>query len=401
MSYLIRVLLATFIESFATICVERGVYFYTKERMGFSEGMNLALALAFGVLYVVGSLGSHRLAERLGERKLAMLTVGGQLAGHLWLALYPTPLTIYLGTALLGGFNGLKWPIIESYVGAGRDAGNTSRTIGYFNFSWAGAVPVAMLAAGPLIRRWAPALYVLPAGINLATLGLLLTLPARPPHVPETHPHRPSASELQRMNHLLRSSRWLMLGGYSSLFVLAAIMPHIFQDGLGLTVQTSTALSGLLDVARVGTFVLFGLWAGWHGKRWPILGSMVILPLGFCLVLFGGSLGVVVGGELIFGTALGMIYYTALYYAMVVRNAAVDAGGVHEGLIGAGFAFGPAASLIGLGLASVLGGPTLGTLAGLAPLMAICTIFSAVTLRRHSHVPGPAEVLDADESCRL
>ena len=45
-----------------------------------------------------------------------------------------------------------------------------------------------------------------------------------------------------------------------------------------------------------------------------------------------------------------------LWLALVVKNASVDAGGVHEGLIGAGFAIGPTMGLIGHAPASPAGG---------------------------------------------
>ena len=51
------------------------------------------------------------------------------------------------------------------------------------------------------------------------------------------------------------------------------------------------------------------------------------------------------------GTGLGIIYYAALYYAMAVGRAAVEAGGVHEGLIGAGYTCGPLAGLLGVAIA--------------------------------------------------
>jgi len=61
----------------------------------------------------------------------------------------------------------------------------------------------------------------------------------------------------------------------------------------------------------------------------------------------GYSLGVVILGEVVFGVFVGVIYHLALYYALVVKNAAVDAGGGHEGLIGLGLALGPAVGLVG------------------------------------------------------
>jgi hypothetical protein len=79
---------------------------------------------------------------------------------------------------------------------------------------------------------------------------------------------------------------------------------------------------------------------------------------------------------------MGLAYYAALYYALVLENAAVNAGGAHEGLIGLGFATGPAAGLIGEGLARTVVGKVGGLLIGLGPLFAVCGAFALRSLIR-------------------
>jgi hypothetical protein len=44
---------------------------------------------------------------------------------------------------------------------------------------------------------------------------------------------------------------------------------------------------------------------------------------------------------------MGLTYYAALYYSLAVGQAAVDAGGSFESLIGVGYAVGPLFGLIG------------------------------------------------------
>ena len=47
------VLLLSFLESFGTILLERAIYFFAQERLGYSETENLALALCFGATYTL------------------------------------------------------------------------------------------------------------------------------------------------------------------------------------------------------------------------------------------------------------------------------------------------------------------------------------------------------------
>ena len=63
-------------------------------------------------------------------------------------------------------------------------------------------------------------------------------------------------------------------------------------------------------------------------------------------LLAPGKLGLMVG-LLFFGVGMGLTYYAALYYALAVGHAAVDAGGTFEALIGLGHCVGPLLGLCG------------------------------------------------------
>jgi Na+/melibiose symporter-like transporter len=370
MAFTARFLLITLIESFGTICVERGVYFFTEERLGFGDAANLSLALAFGVAYVGGALISHPLAVRFGEKRLLTASIAVQLAVHSLMATFTTAPTIFIGATLAGLLYGMKWPIIESYVSAGRHGMNQARSLGRFSIAWSTTVPLSLIVTGPVLSVWAPGVFVMPAAINVVTLWLLLPVHGRPAHLPDDHPSRTTAEQAARLQPLLVGSRWMLMVSYAAMFILAPLMPGIFR-GLGYDVAVSTALSSVMDVTRVATFVGMLLLQGWHGRRWPIAGTIVLLPIGLFAVLYGGDIGLIIVGELIFGLAMGMVYYASIYYAVVVRNADVGAGGGHEGLIGAGFAIGPAAGLAGVGLQRVLGSKLAGTLVGLLPVLAV------------------------------
>ncbi len=381
MDRLRRLLLITFLESFATVCVERGVYFFSHEHLGFSDAANLALALVFGVAYVLGALSSQRLSRRLTEKKLLSLAILGQVPVQAVLAVLAPAGVLFAGVGVVGFLNGLKWPVMESYVSAGRTPSATARAIGRFNIAWSASVPAALVTVGPILSGWANGLFVLPAAISLVSLYLIRPLAGRPLHLPADHPERPAAGQLARFRGLLGASRWNMLASYSTLWVMAALMPRIFQRELGFAVAAATALSAVVDLVRLGAFAALGRYHGWHDRAGPLVGSIMALPAGFFMVLFGRSVAVVLAGEVVFGLAAGMTYYAALYYAMVVENASVGAGGIHEGLIGLGFAAGPAAGLAGIKLSPFLAGEALGLLAGTGPLLVVCWTGALRSLR--------------------
>jgi hypothetical protein len=376
------VLLVSFVESFGTILLERAIYFFSHERLGYSETQNLALALAFGVTYTLGAALSHRLSRWLGERAALSLTICGLLGLHVLIAAVPTGAVLAIGFAAVGLFEGAKWPIIESYVGAGLEPGQQLGAVGRFNVSWAMAVPLAIAAAGPVIASGHPgALFALAALANVVALLLLPGLPVTAPHLDAGHASRPLAGALSRYRGLLAASRWSMLSSYALLFLLAPLLPEIFGR-LGRSVEEATLWASSLDAVRVITFASLATLTGWQGRPLPLLLGALGLPLGFAAILFGSSLWIVVAGQVVFGVLAGITYYAALYYALVVKNASVDAGGTHEGLIGLGLVLGPGLGLLGHVVASTGGSYLLGVIVGAGPLVLICWIGSLTSLAR-------------------
>jgi predicted MFS family arabinose efflux permease len=297
------------------------------------------------------------------------------------LALFPVTVVLFAGNMAMGLLFGLKWPVIESYFSAGYAPRETAKAIGRFNISWTAALPIALALAGPLIawRDWA--LFAAGGAIALVNLLLIAPLPPRPEHLPADHPARPAPEQIRRLGHLLTAARWLMLAAYSSMWILRTLLPGIFS-GLGVQVSAATALSGLLDVARLVTFIVLGYWTAWHGRRLGLVRSMALLSAGFLMVLFAPNLPTVLLGEAIFGVAAGEIYYASLYYGMVAQNASVSAGGGHERMIGLGFAIGPAAGLLGVAMRPLLGEELLGVLAVAGLLLAVCFLQAARSLLR-------------------
>ena len=67
----------SFVESFATILLERAVYFFSQQRLGYSETENLMLALLFGAAYTLGAARSHWLSQHLPFARLRVISGAG------------------------------------------------------------------------------------------------------------------------------------------------------------------------------------------------------------------------------------------------------------------------------------------------------------------------------------
>jgi MFS family permease len=371
------VLVLTFVESLATILLERAIYFFSHERLGYTRQQNLALALVFGLTYATGAGFSHGIARRLGDRAALIATLIALLGLHVGIAAVPRGAVLAIGFAAVGFFEGAKWPIIESYMAAGLEPERQLLAVGRFNVSWALAIPLGLAASGPLIASGTPGmLFVLAAAANVLALALVATLPAGAPHLAAEHPSRGIEAGLGRYEALLRSSRWTMLSSYTLMFLLAPLLPEVFQR-LGRPVTEATSWASSLDAVRVATFASLMVLHGWRGRKAPLICAAIALPVGFAAVLAGGSLAIVVLGQIVFGVLAGITYHAALYYALVVRNAAVDAGGGHERMIGFGLAIGPAIGLVGDALAGA-DSDALGYILVAAMPLVFCTGFAAL-----------------------
>lgn len=376
-------LIASFIESLAVVLLERGIYFYTEAVYDYGRASNLWLGLAFGVCYVSGALSSHRISGWLGERRSLLAAVVGQGAVLFALVAMPTPVVIWIGFCVIGLLSGFMWPIVESYITAGLLARQMLRSVGRFCIAWSLAVPIGVAITGPLIASgWAGSFFLAAALCHVVSLGLFVRLPARPAHAAPDDPEQPDPQRLRRYTALMIGSRWSMLASYALLFLLAPLLPHITKQTLGLPTQWATVAASVMDWVRVATFAAMSVLTFWYGRVAPLLVAILLLPVGFGMVLFGQTLGVVLAGEVIFGLVGGLVYYAALYYALAVKNAAVEAGGVHEALIGGGFALGPLCGLIGLGFTNLTGSYVEGMLLGAAPLAALCAFGGAWPLVR-------------------
>src|SRR5437660_1905218 len=100
--------------------------------------------------------------------------------------------------------------------------------------------------------------------------------------------------------------------------------------------------------ARTAAFLLLWLWPGWHYRfRW-LAGAYLAMLACFTLMLAASDLWLLVTAQIFFGAAIGLIYYSSLFYSMDVGEAKSEHGGIHEAAIGLGNFAGPAVGALSL-----------------------------------------------------
>lgn len=398
----------SFTNSLGTGVVTSGVYFLTSHFYAFSRIENYALGVTQGAMYVAGALYAGRIVRGLKGAGLStrgvllcLMLVMCVLCAIPMLAMKlpagtdparPAAWPIWATVTLYSPLTGVLWPLIESYVSGGRRGENLRSTVGWWNVVWSSALILAYFGVSPLVEKNAPLALLLLGGVHLLSAPLLLRFAAEPAGHPPEEVHRVP----EVYPRLLVTFRMLLPMSY---LLLSTMLPYLpmAMGKLGVPVAYQTMLNDAWLLPRTLAFVLVLRWAGWHGRWWPALAGGGLLLGGFAgIVLAGQTIGgpsglvVLVCSMACFGLGMAMTYCGALYYAMEVGNAQVEAGGMHEALIGLGYTVGPA---IGLGAALGMKGSALPAegfeLIVLGVVAVISTVGASLVVRRvakHSRV---------------
>lgn len=382
----------TWFNSFGSGILWSGVPFVTERQYGFTQGENLALAIAQAVIYVVVALTSGPVMRR-AERAWGV-TPRGWLAGVLVVQLVGSLLAlagaagVVLASCMLSAIGATLWPLMESYVSSGRHGGAMRRAIGIFNVTWMSATGAALLVMAPLVGTGSANLSLLAlVPVSVVSLAMLRWFPARPaPHAHE-HAHTHLAPNYPA---LLRATRYLIPLAYVFVSLLGPVMPFLLES-LRMDDTWKTPLTSTWMFARMGTVMVLAMASFWHGRWGALALGIALMAGGFASVAMAPSAGAAFAGLLAFGVGHGILYYAGLYYAMAVGSADVDAGGLFEGLIGAGYVVGPLAGLAGSALAHGGGiAPQSGMVAAVGVVALLGIVPATVAYRRA--LPGRGTV---------
>jgi len=344
-------LVLTGLASTGTSVIWNGLPFIAKRDYGFTESDNLGLYLLIGLVYVTGALTSGVCTHLLRPFVSLRTVVTGLLLSVAVVCTMPlftkSGWIIWTAGGVAGFCSAWLWPIVQSYLVAGRHGSEMRRAIGWWNLVWMMSVAGVMLAMAPLMDAHASLVIVALGGINILAICVLPWYPKNPAE----HDEDPTTERVpDGYRSLLRGARVLLPLSYVINGVLAPLLPYVLAN-IAIDIFWQTPVAAVWMVSRVLVTALMWKSGGWHGK-WSILWiSALSMAIGFVCILVASEIVLLILGLIIFGGGMGVTYYAALYYAMSVGRAKVEAGGKHEALIGTGYMVGPLAGLVSIQLA--------------------------------------------------
>jgi predicted MFS family arabinose efflux permease len=154
---------------------------------------------------------------------------------------------------------------------------------------------------------------------------------------------------ITKANRFLRMAWLANPFAYIAINTLIAVIP-----GVARRLELSTMAAGFCCstwcFARLGAFALLWRWTAWHYRfRWLLL-AYLGLVVSFGAVVLAPNLLVLVLAQLVFGSAVGLLYYSSLFYSMDFSETKGEHGGIHEAVIGVGNCAGPAVGALALHL---------------------------------------------------
>ena len=363
---LAAVLAVTFAGSLSGGVFWAAIFFLTANHYGFPPERNLVLATVMGAVYAIGAATAGRLVRKLASSSSPRALLMAALACWTIAALAPllaphTEVVMWAGALLGAAASAVTWPIVESYLGAGRHGANMRAAIGWFNVTWTPATALALLLM-PVVGHFSPlGTLSLSAAASAVALAAAFALPIRPgAHEADVA----DAAVGREYRPLLRSVSWLLPTSYVLCSVMAPLLPHRLAEVGGST--TGGLVPALWMIARFFTLIVMWRTGFWHGRWGTLVLAACTLAAGLATILLAPTVTVVAAGLVIFGVGMGLTYYAALYYALAVGRAEVDAGGTFEALIGVGYFVGPLLGIAAVAVVPAHPGPATVTLVWLA-----------------------------------
>lgn len=375
------ILAVSFLASVGTGVTWSGLSFIAEADFGYGKAANFGLASANGLAYAAGAFLAPKVigtAERFvsPRRLLAILLLVQAMVAPA--VLLPTGSWILWAVGILVSVaSAVFWPLVESYLAGGRRREGLREAMGRWNLAWMVAVGLSLAIVSPIGQfgsmRWS-VVAILPA--CLAATFFLSRFEARPAE----HPEEADEPVPPGYPALLASARVLLPVSYVVIGAISPLLPYLLAK-VGAASAAATPLAATWLFSRAACVGILWRLGGWHGKPGAIVAGGVLLAGGFTLAVVAPTMVVLAAGLALFGIGQGIIYSAAIYYAMSVGRAGIDAAGTHEGLIGLGYLAGPF-----LGLATSLAGggdpAYAGLIAGLVALSAIPAIRPLAALRR-------------------
>jgi MFS family permease len=337
------------LNSFSTTLFFTYVYFYTQKEFGFGILRNLLLAAVLGAAYSASAYFAGQFAQKAGYLTsvrwgiglmIILLLVGSQID-----AMWPTLAIVVLANMALS----LTWPALEAMMSDGEPPVRLQSLVGIYNVVWAVTGGIGYFSGGLMLDKLGPkSIFYVPAGLLVVELIMAFRMAhtGKAQEVVESDlpllQRIPDGASSPIPPGVFLKMAWIANPlAYLSINTVLSSVPTLAKQFQFSPMQAGFICS-IWYFARAGAFVLLRVWSRWHYQFRYLAGAHIALILSFAAMLGVHNIFVLVVSQIIFGVAIGLHYYSSLFYSMDVGEHQGESGGFHEATIGAGNSAGPA-----------------------------------------------------------
>jgi predicted MFS family arabinose efflux permease len=343
--------------SFACGFYANYIFFLLRDNYGFGNIGNLGVSSLQGLVWALAAWRGGLFAQRCGyftALRTGLLGMIVALAAGIWLKALAVQIVVLVVWTASSCY---VWPALEGLVSEGESEQRLPRQLGIYNVTWATCSALSYFLGGNLFQSLgSQSIFWLPITIYIVQLGLLAGLNQkimaadRPAPATTVETHSP---ELRAFEQPVPPRTFLRMAWLANPFsciginVLLATIPSLARD-LHLSIAMSGWFCSIWFFARLGAFILLWQWQGWHYHFYWLISAFVGLMAGLAVLLLSHDLWMLSLAQVVFGVAVGLIYYSSLFYSMDVGQTKGEHGGLHEAAMGAGNFLGPAIGMTAL-----------------------------------------------------
>jgi predicted MFS family arabinose efflux permease len=338
------------LNGFASSIYFNYIFFFLRDNFGFGAKGNLLFCAVNGLIYAIGAFYGGKIAQRRGYFPsliggwaimvfaliVAFFSGEQSIAGH-WTAMIFWTIGVCV-----------TWPCLEATTCEGESAATLPRKVGIYNFVWSIAFAVGLFSGGMIMAALgSKSMFLLPAIIHAVQIVMVANLktPGKSwhelPGAPVQTAAGPHESDVQRNKMFLRMAWLANPFAYIAMNTVIPLIPQVAAN-LHLSKIGAGCFCSIWMFARTASFVALWKWTAWHYRFGWLVASFAVMIVTFAAILLFTNLWILVAAQIFFGFAVGLIYYSSLFYSMDASDSKGEHGGVHEAAIGAGIFGGPA-----------------------------------------------------------
>lgn len=334
-----------------------------------ADSVLLATEFQMGLLGGISALGyalpcvwTGLLSERLGRRRMCLMSVGGLTVVYLLTPQVHSVATLCILSFLRSVATSFFWPPLMAWMTETSDRSGFSKILGGYNVSWTLGILAGFAFSGWSFQHMGPsAPFYIAAGLALSQFVALLAFRPDRLHL-EPHGHDLPSRDVERF---VRDGYCMIFICYFLGSLTLYLFPKVAGDALGE--QAQSLLHAARMAGQMGIFIVLSATVIWHYKSWTIWIGLGFSCVGIGTIWATESYPVYVLGFVLLGAGGGIGYTLSAYYSLALMKTKGLGSGIQESLIGSGGLLGP---LYG-GQVAAMSTPRNSILAGLLPVAAV------------------------------